>query len=230
MGPSQIVAFRKKTGKVAWRSKRDKFRKTSYATPMLLAGKNQVQLICVSGASGVSSLNPGTGNVNWKSDPFPMRTVASPILAGGMIFASCGQGGQGTLMFGVNPKLGAGSEDRVKIRRTARLSYVPTPVAFEDKLFLWTDRGIVVCLDPGSGEEMWKGRVGGTFSGSPVCIDGRLYCLSEAGEVVVVDAGAKFKLLGKTSLGDPSYATPAVANGRLFLRTFSRLMCIKSEQ
>ena len=77
---------------------------------------------------------------------------------------------------------------------------------------------------------MWKGRVGGTFSGSPVCIDGRLYCLSEAGEVVVVDAGAKFKLLGKTSLGDPSYATPAVANGRLFLRTFSRLMCIKSEQ
>lgn len=228
MGPSQIVAFNKTTGDVVWRAKRE-FRKTSYATPMVLRGKDNVQLICVSGATGVTSLNPTDGSMNWQTEPFPMRTVASPVVAGGRIFASCGQGGQGTLMFGIDPGLTVKSAERIRIKRKARLPYVPTPLEYEGKLFLWTDRGIVVCLDPSSGKELWKDRVGGNFSGSPVCIDGKIYCISEAGEVVVIKAGPEFELLGRTSLGGPSYATPAVANGRLFLRTFDRLMCLKAK-
>lgn len=228
MGPSQIIAFRKTNGEVVWKSKRA-IRKTSYAAPMILRGKDKAQLICVSGATGVTSLDLRSGEENWQTEPFPMRTVASPILVDGLIFASCGSGGQGKLMFGVDPASNIGSSERVRIRRRTTLPYVPTPVEHNGKLFLWTDRGIVVCLNPKDDTEVWRGRVPGNFSGSPVCIAGKLFCISEAGEVVVVSAGSEFRVLGRTPLGGPSYATPAVANGKLYLRTFDRLVCLKAK-
>lgn len=228
MGPSQVVAFNKTSGEIVWRTPRTS-RKTSYATPMILRSGNQSQLICLSGAMGVTSLDPATGHMHWQSGELPLRTVASPVMAGGLVFASCGSGGRGALLIGVDPSPGLKQEERIKVRRETTLPYVPTPVEHNGLLFLWTDRGIVVCLDPASGREIWKERVGGNFSGSPICIDSRLYCISESGDVVVVAAREKFELLGKTSLGGPSYATPAVANGRLFLRTFTRLMCLKAK-
>ena len=158
-----------------------------------------------------------------------MRTVASPVFANGLIFASCGSGSQGKLLFGVDPKLDVNPTERVRIRRQTTLPYVPTPVEHGGRLFLWTDRGIVVCLDPKDGKEVWRDRVRGNFSGSPICVDGKLYCVSESGDVVVVAAAPEFKLLGRTSLGAQSYATPAVANGRLYLRTFKRLMCLAAK-
>ena len=71
--------------------------------------------------------------------------------------------------------------------------------------------------------------MGGKFSGSPVLIDGRLYCISESGEVVVVEASPELKILGRSPLGDESYSTPAVANGRVYLRGFHQLACLKAK-
>ncbi|MFK7821126.1 MAG: PQQ-binding-like beta-propeller repeat protein [Planctomycetaceae bacterium] len=228
MGPSEIVAVHKATGEIAWRTERA-IRKTSYATPMIFDGKSGRQLICVSGANGICGLDIRTGEMKWQTEAFPMRTVASPILAGGLVFASCGSGGQGKLMFGVDPEADK-SSDRVRIRRQRTLPYVPTPIEHDGRLYLWTDRGVVVCLNANDGSEVWAGRVRGNFSGSPICIDGKLYCMSEAGDVVVLEAGMKFNLLGRTSLGGASYATPAVAGGRLYLRTFDRLMCLAAKK
>ena len=105
--------------------------------------------------------------------------------------------------------------------------YVPTPVAYNGYLFLWTDQGVVNCLEIETGKNVWSNkRVGGKISGSPICVDGKLYAITEQGDVVVMAASPEYKLYGKTSLGDPSYATPAVANGRMYFRTFHRLMCL----
>jgi hypothetical protein len=70
----------------------------------------------------------------------------------------------------------------------------------------------------------------GDFSSSPICIDGKLYCPSEDGEMVVVDASPEFKLHGRTPLGDPCHSTPAVGNGRLYVRTFHRLACLEASE
>ena len=70
------------------------------------------------------------------------------------------------------------------------------------------------------GENIRTERVGGNFSGSPICVDGKLNCVSEAGVVHVLAAAPRFEVLGKTELNDPSRATPGVANGRRFRRTF----------
>ena len=75
-----------------------------------------------------------------------------------------------------------------------------------------------------------SGKASCTFvSGSPIVIDGRIFCISEDGEVVVLATGDKYELLGRSPLGDNSYATPAVGNGRVYFRTFHKLACLKAK-
>jgi outer membrane protein assembly factor BamB len=116
----------------------------------------------------------------------------------------------------------------VRYTRERELPYVPTPIVHEGRLYLWLDNGVVSCLEMSSGEPIKTERVGGKFSGSPVLIDGRLFCISEQGEVVVVAATPELTVLGRSPLGDESYSTPAVANGRVYLRGFHRLACLRA--
>ena len=76
------------------------------------------------------------------------------------------------------------------------------------------------------GEVVTTKRIGGNYSASPVCIDGKLYAVSDDGEVVVLTADDALEELARNSLDEPSRATPAVSGGRLYLRTMSRLLCI----
>jgi hypothetical protein len=93
-----------------------------------------------------------------------------------------------------------------------------------DLIFLWSDNGIVTCLRAATGDTVWQKRVGGNYHGSPVCVGGKLYCIREDGEVTVVAAADEFKLLGRNPLGEESRSTPAVADGRMYLRSYSRLV------
>jgi outer membrane protein assembly factor BamB len=227
-GPSSIVAFDAETGRTVWSSLQPS-RETSYATPIVIpsAGGKQ-ELICVSGATGIVSLDPRTGNENWLTGVLPKRTVSSPVFSGGQIFATCGQGGKGTLMIGAATGQSLGTSDRVTFRRERDVPYVPTLLAYGEHLYLWLDQGIVICLDPKRNEIVWQERVGGTYSGSPICIDGKIYCIDEEGNVVVVGTGPEFQFFGRTPLGDRSHSTPSVANGRLYLRSMHWLTCVKA--
>lgn len=227
-GPSSLVALDARTGEVRWNvSRATADGNTSYSAPLVLeAAGRQPQLITSSKAMGVVSSDPATGRVNWQSEPLPQRPVASPVLAGGVIFQSCGQQGRGTYMVGVDP---FAKEDakRVVFERSKELPYVPTPVAYGDHLYLWSDNGIVVCLDAKKGfETVWTRRVDGSYSSSPVCVNGLLYAVTEDGEVAVIRAAPEFELLGRSPLGDRSHATPAVADGKMFFRTFGKLLCL----
>lgn len=231
-GPSSIVALDARTGRTRWSTLRSfQDRKTSYSTPIViqLPGE-EPQLICVSGVMGITSLNPYTGHMNWMTGKFPLRTVASPVYGDGLIMASCGQGGRyGVLQIAVDASDPSdASKQRIVWERKRQLPYVPTPVIYEGHLYEWGDEGIVSCVELKTGKSVWTKRIGGNYSSSPVCVDGKLYGVSEDGEVVVVAASTEFKLYGKTPLGDPSHSTPAVANGRLYLRTFHRLACLEA--
>jgi hypothetical protein len=72
----------------------------------------------------------------------------------------------------------------------------------------------------------WQERAGGNFYGSPVCVDGRLFCVSTTGEVVVVAVSEKFEVLARNQLGELTHSTPAVAGGRMYIHTGSRLISI----
>ncbi|NQT89006.1 PQQ-binding-like beta-propeller repeat protein, partial [bacterium] len=103
---------------------------------------------------------------------------------------------------------------------------VPTPVVKGNRLFLWNDNGSIACHDVTNGKQIWRERVHGSFYGSPVCVGDRLYCISKRGNVFVVAASDTFKELARVPLGEPSFATPAVANGVMYLRTRSRLFSL----
>lgn len=229
MGPSHVFAVDKKTGDIIWKTKR-KFRRTAYSTPMIYANANgQDEIICISGATGVTGLDPQTGKELWASGEMPMRTVASPVMGDGVVIALCGSGGSGKLMVAVEPGSKGNQTAKVRYERKKQLPYVATPVVYNGLLFIWADAGIVTCMDIKTGKELWMKRVGGKFSGSPVCVDGNIYCIGEGGTVVVIAAKDQFEELGRTELNETSYATPAISNGKMYLRTETHLYCLPSK-
>ena len=228
LGPSSLVALNAESGEVVWKTARLPG-KTSYSTPLVVSGKgSDLQLICISEANGVTGIDLKTGTLNWQTPKLPMRTVASPVEANGLVFAICGEGGSGKYFAAINSDSSVDDSSRIVFERTTLLPYVPCPVAFDGLLFLWGDKGIMTCLELPTGKEVWSERIDGAFSGSPVCIENRLYCVTESGDVVVLHAGREFRELGRTSLGDASHSTPAVANGHLYIRTFRHVFAIKA--
>lgn len=230
-GPSSVMAFDAKTGKTVWSVLRSS-RETAYATPMIYQPKGQkAQLITVSGPEGVTSLDPYTGKMNWTTGELPNRPVACPIISDGLIIASFGAGGIGKLLVAVDPEADeSAGEPRIVYRRERILPYVPTSVVHKGHVYLWNDNGVVSCMELKTGKNVWTERIGGNFSGSTVLIDGKIYAINEDGKCIVIAASPKFEVLGENDLGDPSHSTPAVAGGRLYLRTFHRLAALKAEE
>jgi len=121
-----------------------------------------------------------------------------------------------------NPASGQKPELAYQMKNSA--PYVPTGIAHGNLVWFWSDQGIVTCLDSQSGEVHYQERVrGGNFFGSPVWVDGRLYCVSESGELVVLEASDKFNVLHRYALQELSRTTPAIALGKMFIRTEKHL-------
>ena len=143
------------------------------------------------------------------------------------MFSRCGGGGKGKPFVAVRPGNPArGVKPEVAYDVPKPVPYVPTPVAKDGLVFLFGDQGIVKCLDVASGAERWTERLAGTYFGSPVRVDDRLYCISRDGELVVLAAAEKYQLLARINLEEPSCSTPAVAQGVMYLRTLSHVMAV----
>lgn len=228
-GDSSLVAVDRATGNIEWQTPRtSEF--VSYATPCVLKRDGQPEeLIFLSGAHGVSGVDPKTGKTDWEIDVFDKRTCASPVLVGGLILGSCGSGAGGNYVAAVKPGSADGKTPPAEAWRiTDSAPYVPTIVAKGDLAFLWSDKGVAMCVKvtPEDGKVLWKQRVGGNFSGSPIIAGDKLLAIAEDGEVVVLAAAEEYKLLGKNPLGEDSRSTPSVAGGRLYLRTYKHLISL----
>jgi outer membrane protein assembly factor BamB len=229
VGPGFITALDAATGKTIWTTERSPG-KTSYSTPVIAPdGAGGRQVICISESSGVTGLELKTGKVLWQTPKLPMRTVASPIISDGLVFATCGEGGNGKYFAAIRTELGLDPAQRIVYERKTMLPYVPCLIAKDGLLFLWGDKGIMVCLEQATGREVWTERIDGAYSGSPICIEDRLYCVTEDGQVVVLHAGPQFRELGRTSLGDDCHSTPAVAGGTLYFHTFRHLIAVRGK-
>ena len=231
--PSVWLSVDRRTGQVRWRREHPETVNASYSTPCVRQEKQgRTQLLFTSNLYGIAGVDPGTGEVLWKTpDALTARVVSSPVMAGGMIVANCGEGGRGIRMAAVRPP-DSDSDTAVEVYALdgAAVSYVPTPIVFEGLLFLFLDQGKVSCLRADTGETLWSEKPAGRYFGSPVCVDGRLFCITVDGDVVVLKAGPKYELLAVNPLGEKTHATPTVASGRMYLRTFSHLICVGGER
>jgi outer membrane protein assembly factor BamB len=224
-GDSFIVAVDAKTGSTVWQTPRTSA-VVAYSTPCVYEPKNdKPSLIFNSQAHGVYAVDPDNGKVIWEYEKaFDKRTVSSPIIAGDIIYGSCGQGGGGTFVTAV--KVGKDHKPELAYQLKKSAPYVPTGVAAGDLIWFWADSGIVTCLHVPTGEVRYQERAGGNFFGSPVWVDGRLFCVSTSGEVVVLEASDKFNVLHRFALNELCHTTPAVSLGRMFIRTEKHLLSI----
>jgi outer membrane protein assembly factor BamB len=225
-GPSSLLALDAKTGVTRWQVPRRKDR-AAYATPCVRSVQaTKSEVIFSSSAHGVTAVDPQTGRVNWElTNAFPFRVVGSPVLAGDLILGACGEGGVGRRVVAVRPPAGGrGAESAYDMK--SGIPYVPTPLFHAGLVYLWGDNGLVVCCRAATGERLWQTKISDSFYGSPVFAAGRLYCVSKSGKVYALAAGEKPEILGSSSLGEPSFATPAVADDALFIRTESHLYCL----
>lgn len=227
---SFLAAYDRKTGEERWKLPREG-KRACYSTPCVYEPEGQpAELIFTHCYEGVIGVDPKTGKQKWMVDPFgrfPQRAVVSPFVAGDLVISGSGARGGERNIVAVHPPTGptATAQEKFRASKTGT-PHVPTPVAYKDWLFLWGDNGIVSCLELATGKTVWQKRIGGNFFSSPICIDGKLYGVDLEGTVVVLAASDQFAELARNEIGQPTRATPAVANGTLYLRTESHIFAI----
>jgi outer membrane protein assembly factor BamB len=229
-GPSAILALDADSGEIKYKIDR-RADKVSYGTPCLFQqGGLPDQLIFASSSHGLTSVNPLTGAVNWDcTNLFKSRVVSSPITSEGLIICSSGEGGVGKRLVAVRPPAGTNAAEIVYEFKTG-IPNIPTPLAKDGRLYIPCENGTLRCVRTATGESLWEERLPEKFYSSPVWARGRIYLTSKTGEVFVIAAADKYELLAQNPLGEPSFATPAIARETLFFRTESNLIAIGAQQ
>jgi outer membrane protein assembly factor BamB len=217
-----------KTGETIWQIERNS-EMTSYVTPAVYRPKEgNAEVVFISEANGMTAVDPVSGEEKWESEKlFTLKSVASPVVAGSVIFATAGAGGAGRQSAAVRPgDTLAGRDPTVAWKLDRDLPYVPTPIAIGEHLYILSEAGVMTCVLAATGEQVWQEDLDEDFYASPVCVDGRIYLVTRNGEMIVLKVGPEYKLLGKSTLPEKSDATPAIANGRMYIRTLNHLICI----
>ncbi len=204
-----LAALNSKSGKIVWRHDRPKM--PNYVSPILLNVADREQLV-FAGCEMVSSYEPRTGKKLWEFVGSTTEVVTSVVTDGKLIFISGGYPKNH-----VAAVRGDGSGD-VVWEQGLRV-YVPSMLVQGKHLFAVTDAGVAMCLDCETGEEIWKGRLGGTFSASPILVGEHIYATNEKGRTFIFKADPeKFVLVGTNQLGDHVMATPTICGGRIYMR------------
>ena len=225
---SFIVALDKKTGKEVWKTPRKV--QVSWSTPLLVRTAKRAELIA-SGTEAIISYDPATGKELWTHKGVESNAIPSPVSNGDMAFLVAGFPAKIALALklgGSGDLTGSANEVWKYSKGTA---YVPSPIFYQDYLYIMTDRGILTCLDARTGEVKYEGGripIPATFTASPVAFDGKVLLTSEDGDTFIIKAGPKHEVLGTNSVGEPVYASPAIADGRIFIRGEHNLYCIGS--
>ncbi|MEW4530764.1 MAG: PQQ-binding-like beta-propeller repeat protein [Maioricimonas sp. JB045] len=231
-GDSALIALDRKTGQTVWTVPRQGGR-LNYSTPCVFQPQGRgAQLVFVAWPIGVTGIDAASGKRAWEIAAFSTeqgeRAIASPVVHNDMIFATCAFTSSPKHLVALKPGPSGAPDDMEEVWRVdnASVPHIPSLIVYDGRLYAWSDQGICTCYEAETGRRIWQKRVGGRFFGSPVCVDGRLYCVDDAGICVVIATGDTYKVLARNDLGEPCRATPAVANGMMYLRTISGLAAI----
>jgi outer membrane protein assembly factor BamB len=220
---SFLAALDRTSGKTVWKTERDEL--PSWGTPAIFAGKQRTELV-TNGANFIRGYDPATGKELWKLGGSSKITAPTPVYAGELVLVASGRRPEAPI-FAI--RRGAKDEPTVAWQKQQRGPYMPTPLIYGEYLYILGNAGVFDCYVFKTGEEVYRQRIphqGSGFSASPVASDGKIYLPSEDGDIFVVKAGAQFELLGKNEMGEPLMATPAIAGGKLIVRTEHRLWAI----
>jgi len=235
-GQSFLAAFDKKTGKQLWRANRDE--RSTWATPFVWKNEQRTEIITNGYNEVVRSYDPA-GKLLWTmKGPMSNLVIPSPFASHGNLFITSGYigdrerpiyvmrpGAEGRITLPENPA----EHESMAWHLPMAGPYNTSPIVYRDRYYTVHDRGFLTCHDARTGEEVFdKARFpgGASFTSSPWAYNGKVFCLSEDGQTYVLDTGNEFKILATNSLDELCMACPAVVQGKLLLRTASKLYCI----
>lgn len=224
-GDGYIVALARKDGSERWRIERPN-KTRSYCAPLIrtVDGKDQMVL---SGSKCIASYDPATGKQLWIMDGPTDQFVASPVYheKTRLFFFTGGFPDHHLIAIRPDSSGNISNTDRIAWRSVRGVAYVPSPLAEGDWFFITDDRGFAHCFDAKTGAEQWEHRLGRQHA-SLVSAGGLVYFLNDFGVCHVIRGSNKLEVVAKNELGEPTYASPALSNGQIFLRGERHLFCI----
>ncbi|MGQ9770664.1 MAG: outer membrane protein assembly factor BamB family protein [Thermogutta sp.] len=226
--PSYLVAHELETGKEVWFTPRmtGALREScdAYTTPLIRRLSDRTEII-VMGAEQLDAYDARTGKQIWYLPGLVgNRTITGPTIDGEIVYATIGmRGATFAARIGGQGRLPA---ERILWRYEGNNPDSPAPVYYDGFLYLAADNGIVQCLDARTGELKWRERLGREFKASPLAAEGRIYFLDTSGRCTVVRAGAMFNVLSVNKVEDRTIASPAVSDGRIFIRGRKSVYCV----
>lgn len=220
---SVLVALDAATGKRVWQTKRPV--PNSWSTPIIVnTGQRDEIITCAN--PWVIAYNPKDGKELWRVDCLRGDVAPSPIFAGGLVFA-CNAGAG---LFAIDPTKAATGEDSPLVWTALDgVPDVPSPVGNDELVFLVDSYGTVTCYEVQTGEKIWEYYLEVPVYASPTLVGEYLYVLDQKGAAHILQAGRKYKRVGKAILGEDTNSSPAFMNDRIYIRTNKHLYCIGEE-
>lgn len=215
---SFLAALSAKDGKVVWKVARHEA--ANWSTPSIVHNGAQAVLVAP-GMANTIAYDPRSGKELWRTKGVVGNTVPSIVSGLGMIFPSAGYPDK--RVYGIK------TDGSLVWSYEKGTAYVPSPILYGDYLYVTSDRGLLTCLEARTGKLIYEGKrvpKPATFSASPVAFDGKIFLTSEDGETFVIQAGPEHQVVGSNSLDEAAYASPAIANGRLYFRTVGHLWAV----
>jgi outer membrane protein assembly factor BamB len=223
---SFIAAFDARTGKQLWRTARDA--RVGWGTPIAIRAGGRDEII-VHSQRTVQAYNPENGQELWQCGGSLYEVIPTPVVGYGMVFCPSGRAGP-TLAIRPGGR-GDVSSTHLAWSSPRGSPFVPSPILYGEYLYMVNDMASVVTnLEARTGRAMWQGRLGVArregFSASPVALDGKVFFTNDDGETFVLRAGPTFDLLHVNNIGERTLASPALVDGRWYIRTEGHLFAI----
>lgn len=238
-----LAALDKATGKTIWKTDRsiawndrdttDKMilegdRRKAHSTP-LITNVNGTPVLYSVGAKAAYAYDPRTGKEIWRVGfPGAWSAAPCPVYANGLVYVSTGWGDTKLLAIRTDGH-GDVTTDHVAWSITKSVPRYASPILVDGLLYLVSDDGILSCLEPDSGKEVWHSGIGGNYAASPIYADGRIYFFNQQGKTTVIKPGRSFNVMAINKLSSGLMASPAVDGKALFLRTKKALIRIEGE-
>jgi len=222
-----IVAVDKHSGETAWRTDRPPIRasegdfRKAFSTPLLIEATGREQLV-IPGAQWFVAYDPASGEELWRVDHGRgFSNVPRPVFDGQLVYLCTGFASDKLLA--VRPD-GSGdvSATHVAWHKSGQIPHMSSPLLVDQRIYLISDSGVASCLDT-TGQRIWRDRIAGKYSASPLYADGKIYVCSHAGRTTVFAPGDQYQQLAENDLDGAIMASPAVADGDLLLRTDTHL-------
>ena len=229
-GDSFMVVLDKNSGEEIWRVSRDEG--SDWAAPLVVDYQGQKQII-VNGTNKVRCYDFESGKLIWECGGLGANTIPHPVALDDMVFVMTGFRDPNLMAIRLGRSGDLTGTDAIVWNQTRGNSYTPSPVLYDNKLYVLTDDGKVSCYNARTGEPYYhQVRLPKTYSfkSSPVGANGKLYLASENEDVIVLRMGEEYEVLATNTMTDQMFiATPAISRGEIFLRSQNYLYCISEK-